>query len=157
MKTLLVRTLDQWRAWLTEHHASVSEVWLIFYRQHTGAARARFPSRTHSGGIPIPRARGGPLTLPRGVKGGRYSRIRGARKDSRTSIDYKDALDEAMCFGWVDRLVKRLDDRALTRRRERSAPIASAIAAVAPAAAVSRAGGSHESSPRGGRTADGRP
>ncbi len=27
------------------------------------------------------------------------------------SIDYKDALDEALCFGWVDSLVKRLDDR----------------------------------------------
>ena len=28
-----------------------------------------------------------------------------------TSINYKDALDEALCFGWVDSLVKRLDDR----------------------------------------------
>lgn len=27
------------------------------------------------------------------------------------SIAYKDALDEALCFGWVDSLVKRLDDR----------------------------------------------
>ena len=27
------------------------------------------------------------------------------------SIDHKDALDEALCFGWVDSLVKRLDDR----------------------------------------------
>jgi uncharacterized protein YdeI (YjbR/CyaY-like superfamily) len=27
------------------------------------------------------------------------------------SITYKDALDEALCFGWVDSLVKRLDDR----------------------------------------------
>ena len=65
MKTLLVRTLDQWRAWLTEHHASASEVWLIFHKRHTGVA----------------------------------------------SIDYKDARDEALCFGWVDSLVKRLDDR----------------------------------------------
>src|SRR2546425_5443882 len=65
MKTLLVRTLDQWREWLTEHHASASEVWLIFHKRHTGVG----------------------------------------------SIDYKDALDEALCFGWVDSLVKRLDDR----------------------------------------------
>ena len=65
MKTLLVRTLDQWRDWLTEHHTSESEVWLIFHKRHTGV----------------------------------------------TSIDYKDALDEALCFGWVDSLVKRLDDR----------------------------------------------
>ena len=27
------------------------------------------------------------------------------------SIHSKDALDEALCFGWVDSLVKRLDDR----------------------------------------------
>jgi uncharacterized protein YdeI (YjbR/CyaY-like superfamily) len=27
------------------------------------------------------------------------------------SIEYKDALDEALCFGWVDSLIKRLDDR----------------------------------------------
>lgn len=27
------------------------------------------------------------------------------------SIDHGDALDEALCFGWVDSLVKRLDDR----------------------------------------------
>ncbi len=33
-----------------------------------------------------------------------------------TSIDYKDALDEALCFGWVDSLVKRLDDRRYARK-----------------------------------------
>jgi uncharacterized protein YdeI (YjbR/CyaY-like superfamily) len=28
----------------------------------------------------------------------------------RRSIAYSDAIDEALCFGWVDSLVKRLDD-----------------------------------------------
>ena len=70
MKTLLVRTLDQWRDWLAKHHASESEVWLIFHKRNTGAA----------------------------------------------AIDYKDALDEALCFGWVDSLVKRLDDRRYARK-----------------------------------------
>ena len=65
MKTFRAETLDQWRDWLDEHHASESEVWLVFYKQHTRAA----------------------------------------------SIRYGDALDEALCFGWVDSLVKRLDDR----------------------------------------------
>jgi uncharacterized protein YdeI (YjbR/CyaY-like superfamily) len=65
MKTVLMRTLEQWRDWLTEHHSSESEVWLIFHKRHTGLA----------------------------------------------SIAYKDARDEALCFGWVDSLVKRLDDR----------------------------------------------
>jgi len=70
MKTLLVETLDQWRDWLDEHHASEPEVWLVFYKQHTGVA----------------------------------------------SIDYEDALDEALCCGWVDSLVKRLDDRRYARK-----------------------------------------
>jgi uncharacterized protein YdeI (YjbR/CyaY-like superfamily) len=70
MKTLRVKTLDQWRDWLDEHHASESEVWLVFYKQETGVA----------------------------------------------SIEYEDALDEALCFGWVDSLVKRLDDRRFARK-----------------------------------------
>jgi len=40
------------------------------------------------------------------------------------SLDRKDALDEALCFGWVDSLVKRLDDERyalkFTPRREDS-------------------------------------
>ena len=32
------------------------------------------------------------------------------------SITYADALDEALCFGWVDSLVKRLDDRRYARK-----------------------------------------
>ena len=65
MKTLRVETLDRWRDWLGGHHASESEVWLVFYKRQTGVA----------------------------------------------SIAYADALDEALCFGWVDSLVKRLDDQ----------------------------------------------
>jgi uncharacterized protein YdeI (YjbR/CyaY-like superfamily) len=32
------------------------------------------------------------------------------------SIGYTDALDEALCFGWVDSLIKRLDDRRFARK-----------------------------------------
>ena len=70
MKTLLAQTLEQWRAWLTEHHSSESEIWLIFHKRHTGLS----------------------------------------------SIDYRDARDEALCFGWVDSLVKRLDDRRYAQK-----------------------------------------
>jgi uncharacterized protein YdeI (YjbR/CyaY-like superfamily) len=31
-------------------------------------------------------------------------------------IEYSDALDEALCFGWVDSLVKRLDERRYARK-----------------------------------------
>lgn len=65
LKTLRVETIDEWRSWLDEHHASEPEVWLVYYRKGTGI----------------------------------------------TSVAHSDVLDEALCFGWIDSLVKRLDDR----------------------------------------------
>ncbi|MBZ5588854.1 MAG: YdeI/OmpD-associated family protein [Acidobacteriia bacterium] len=53
-----------WRAWLERHHQSETEVWLVFFKAHTGRPR----------------------------------------------VAYEDAVEEALCFGWVDSLVKRLDD-----------------------------------------------
>ena len=38
------------------------------------------------------------------------------RHTGRTCIAYEDALDEALCFGWVDSLVKRLDDARYGRK-----------------------------------------
>lgn len=34
----------------------------------------------------------------------------------RASVDYKDALDAALCFGWIDSLIKRLDDERYARK-----------------------------------------
>jgi uncharacterized protein YdeI (YjbR/CyaY-like superfamily) len=34
----------------------------------------------------------------------------------RPSIAYHDALDEALCFGWIDSLIKRLDDDRYARK-----------------------------------------
>ena len=70
LKTFLAQTPRQWREWLDEHHDSESEVWLIFYKRHTGLV----------------------------------------------SIAYQDALDEALCFGWVDSLIKRLDESRYARK-----------------------------------------
>jgi uncharacterized protein YdeI (YjbR/CyaY-like superfamily) len=70
LKTLDVRTVAAWRAWLAKHHQSALEVWLVFHKQHTGVA----------------------------------------------SIDYEDAVDEALCFGWIDSLVRRLDDDRYARK-----------------------------------------
>jgi uncharacterized protein YdeI (YjbR/CyaY-like superfamily) len=70
IKTLEVRTRAQWRAWLEKHHASATEIWLVFHKQHTGAA----------------------------------------------SLDYEAAVEEALCFGWIDSLVRRLDDRRYARK-----------------------------------------
>lgn len=70
MKTFDPRTPDRWRAWLAKHHASESEVWLIFHKKHTG----------------------------------------------RPTVAYQDALDEALCYGWIDSLIKRLDDDRYARK-----------------------------------------
>jgi uncharacterized protein YdeI (YjbR/CyaY-like superfamily) len=70
MKTFDARTRERWRSWLATHHASASEVWLIFHKRHTG----------------------------------------------KPSVDYKDALDEALCYGWIDSLIKRIDDDRYARK-----------------------------------------
>ena len=38
------------------------------------------------------------------------------RHTGKPCIAYLDALDEALCFGWVDSLVKRLDDARYARK-----------------------------------------
>src|SRR6266853_292731 len=61
MKTFDAGTAARWRKWLAAHHASESEIWLIFHKRHTG----------------------------------------------RPSVAYLHAVDEALCFGWIDSLIKR--------------------------------------------------
>ena len=70
IQTLDVRSRQEWRKWLREHHRSTREIWLVFHKRHT----------------------------------------------SVTSITYDDAVDEALCFGWIDSLIKRLDDERYARK-----------------------------------------
>ena len=35
---------------------------------------------------------------------------------AKTSVSYEDAVREALCFGWIDSLVKRLDDERYARK-----------------------------------------
>ena len=81
MKTtekLYVTNRDDWRAWLKENHDTKKEVWLIYYKKHTGKPR----------------------------------------------IPYDDAVEEALCFGWIDSIIKKIDDerftRKFTRRKDKS-------------------------------------
>ena len=46
MKTLRVHSVRQWREWLDAHHASESEIWLVFPKRHTGVAS--MASKAHS-------------------------------------------------------------------------------------------------------------
>jgi uncharacterized protein YdeI (YjbR/CyaY-like superfamily) len=38
------------------------------------------------------------------------------RHTGQASIAYEDAVDEALCFGWIDSLVKRLDNERYARK-----------------------------------------
>jgi len=78
IEKLYVPDRDDWRAWLRENFAAKSEVWLIYYKKHTG----------------------------------------------KPSIPYDDSVEEALCFGWIDGVIRRIDDekcaRKFTPRKDRS-------------------------------------
>ena len=38
------------------------------------------------------------------------------RQTGRASIGYDDAVEEALCFGWIDSIIKRLDDARYVRK-----------------------------------------
>ena len=38
------------------------------------------------------------------------------RESGRACVSYDDALDEALCFGWIDSLVKHLDEQRYARK-----------------------------------------
>ena len=61
---------EAWRSWLEANHDTVREVWLIFFKKHTG----------------VP------------------------------TISYGAAVEEALCFGWIDSLIKRLDEDRYARK-----------------------------------------
>ena len=68
--TIDVRNRRDFRKWLKKHHDSLSEIWLVFHKRHTGV----------------------------------------------TSIKYDDAVEEALCFGWIDSIIRRLDDARYARK-----------------------------------------
>src|SRR5256885_11535625 len=70
MKKVSLETAADWRRWLAAHHASDTEVWLVFHKRHTG----------------------------------------------RKSIEYDDSVDQALCYGWIDSLIKRIDDDRYARK-----------------------------------------
>jgi len=59
-----------WRSWLSLHHATAKEAWVIHYKK--------------------------------GLRPG--------------SLTYEQALDEALCFGWIDGLLQRVDEERFALR-----------------------------------------
>src|SRR5215831_7537782 len=70
MKRLYVTNREKWRAWLKKHFQSETEVWLIYFKKHTGRPR----------------------------------------------ISYDHAVEEALCFGWIDSIVKTIDDEKFAQK-----------------------------------------
>ncbi len=38
------------------------------------------------------------------------------RRSGRPSVEYEESVEEALCFGWIDSLVKRIDDETYYRK-----------------------------------------
>src|SRR5881628_722204 len=38
-KTFYARNRREWRAWLARHHKTAPEIWLIYYKKHSGKPR----------------------------------------------------------------------------------------------------------------------
>jgi len=73
MKTtdeLYVTNRDDWREWLIKNYDVTKEVWLIYYKKHTG----------------------------------------------KPSVTYDDTVEEALCFGWIDSTIKRIDNERFARK-----------------------------------------
>lgn len=78
MKPTFFDSPAAFRAWLKANHAAAPELWIGFWKKHSG----------------------------------------------RSGLTYEEAVDESLCYGWIDGLVKRFDDDAymqrFTPRRARS-------------------------------------
>ena len=70
MKTLYLTDRETWRTWLEANHTTETELWLVYYKAHTG----------------------------------------------QPSIPYEDSVEEALCFGWIDSLIKKLDEDRYARK-----------------------------------------
>ncbi len=70
MKAIFFASPAHFRRWLEARHRTTTELWVAFYKMHTG----------------------------------------------RKGLTYLEAVDEALCFGWIDGLKKRLDDEAFVHR-----------------------------------------
>jgi len=68
--TVSPKSRAAWRGWLERHHARRDEIWLVYYKKHTGKA----------------------------------------------TVSYDEAVEEALCFGWIDGRVKRVDDERHMQR-----------------------------------------
>ena len=70
MKKKYFKNSSDWEKWLGQNHDKEKELWLIYYKKHTG----------------------------------------------KPCIPYDDSVKTALCYGWIDGLVKRIDDECYVRK-----------------------------------------
>jgi uncharacterized protein YdeI (YjbR/CyaY-like superfamily) len=70
METRFFKTPDEFRAWLTKHHATATEIGVVFHRKASG----------------------------------------------KPTMTWSDAVDQALCFGWIDSIARRLDETSRVQR-----------------------------------------
>src|SRR5262245_47281361 len=49
LKTFQAESVEHWRQWLADHHDSESEVWLIFYKRHSGRTSIAYDDALDTG------------------------------------------------------------------------------------------------------------
>jgi uncharacterized protein YdeI (YjbR/CyaY-like superfamily) len=64
------RHRDGWRDWLSTHHDTEDELWVVFYKKDSGVL----------------------------------------------GMSYDEAVEEALCFGWIDGILKKIDDERYANR-----------------------------------------
>lgn len=69
-KTLFCRDRAAWRAWLAANHARRKDIWLVFFKKHTG----------------------------------------------KPTVSYGEAVEEAICYGWIDSVLQRVDDETYAQK-----------------------------------------
>ena len=69
-KTFYAKNRREWRSWLAKHHSTAPEIWLVYYKKHSGKPR----------------------------------------------IPYNHAVEEALCYGWIDSTLKAIDADCYAQR-----------------------------------------
>ena len=54
------------------------------------------------------------------------------KKSGKVGVSYSEAVDEALCFGWIDGLKKAADDVSQARKNKRCRLFASLLATIGP-------------------------
>ena len=69
-KSFQAKSRKEWHDWLKKNHSTEKEIWLVYYKKHTG----------------------------------------------KQTISYRESVEEALCFGWIDGIKKRIDDERYTHK-----------------------------------------